>query len=1128
MTTRKTITSLRPGSNYSIRVRAKNDVTVSDWSPKLDFTTTSDSVSPSTPQNLTWVVVGDAFHAEWDSVTTNTGGASILIVRYEVQLTPSVGSARVVSVLPNGSSTKVTYDLSFLNNVALFGSPKPSITAAVRAVDNHGLVSSYTAGVTATNPAPDPPTSPFTTAGTDSLDINWTPPSDTDLIGYNVYTGSTSGFTPSSGNKIGFTPSTHFTYITTTYSLQYFKIRSVDKFNQESTDAVTSGTPVSPFGVDTIPPAVPTGLSATITTLTDSTLATSAAVSWNANSESDLAGYFLQYRVNGTTPYTTVRYDKSTTSAVITGLKPYVNYDFRISAVDWTENQSAYSSIATGTGATNTAPSTPAAPSVSVNTMQAQVTVSGNKAAGGAIESDVNYYEVYGSTTTGFTPGPTNMLGTIPVGPAMVATFQIPTSGGSSTQTWFFKIIAVDNGGLKSSASAQTSGTPGLIAATNIVDATITNAKISDLAVDKLTGGVINTTDINVISKLVMGDSTHTGAIESFGYSSGTTGFHIDKTAFEVNQGSIAAAALKIQLGQNLVPPQFADFEWSSSYYSGQIAYVAGSGSIVTTDKQFNTQSLKWQTTSASNVIDFSPSQTTHNFIINPSTTYILSAYMMIKSTDVAVPQMAINLRYQTASGTTTATGGVRVSIPANDTWARYTVVVTTGSDAVGPAHLIFTHNTSSTTNIYIDGIQVEEKLANSNNPSLWTPPSTTTIDGGMIKTGALQSTATTVVNSTTIPVWSIPLNGAASFANLQVRGNAVIGVAGGTDGGQSLLSSGNYVAGTLGWQLRSDGSAEFVAGVASQTFTGSVFQTAVSGQRMTVENDSSGGVIKMYTGAASETSGYINPDLVDITGLSNFILPSISIRSPTGNGFNTAPTIRITPGGTSTVSPTGMIRTGQIHFKIPNYSGLVGAITIANSEWTSANNFISLGANGFIRATNGLSIDGGGEINGGLDLQGTVNSNGAINVSNNVNITGSGNTVSLANPPSTTSTAVTINYNSTSGNIRQVTSLSQFKLAQQDITIDEARGLLNVTPKTWYDRQEVEENNGTTGLTRYPGFIAEDIESHVPMFAIYNSRGELHSVANDRIPAALLVIVKNQQERIEQLERLVDRGNIV
>jgi hypothetical protein len=238
--------------------------------------------------------------------------------------------------------------------------------------------------------------------------------------------------------------------------------------------------------------------------------------------------------------------DKSTTAVRVRGLEPYAAYEVSVQAFDFTRNYSGFPANTTAAAATNSAPGQPAAPTVASNTLQIQVTPTGNLQAGGAMPADVSEYEVYASTTTGFTPATANMLGKIPVGPAMATTFPIPATGGGANQTWYVKIIARDIGGLASTASPQATSTPTLVAGTNIVDATITNAKIADLAVDKLTAGTGLATSFTVKSTLTLGDASNTGYIQSFDYLLNTSGWRLTKSGLEINDGSIKASAITL------------------------------------------------------------------------------------------------------------------------------------------------------------------------------------------------------------------------------------------------------------------------------------------------------------------------------------------------------------------------------------------------------------------------------------------------------------------------------------------------------------------------------------------------------------------------------------------------------
>lgn len=564
---RLSLLDLQPGTDYSIQVRGNGgEQGNSEWSPIFLLTTIEDTILPSIPSSVTWVVSGDSFVGKWDPVTTNVNADPITVVRYELELTVS-GDTEIVAV-PQSTEGNPSFTLTFENNRALFATPRAAVGMRVRAVDNKDLKSNWSSLITATNPAPANPTSVVATAGQDLVSLKWTEATDTDIIGYNVYIGAT---------KLAFVAGTTFIYNTTTYSPTVLTVKSVDKFGQESTGANSNSvTPISPFGSDTTAPGVPTALAAVLTNNPNESGAV-AEVTWTMSSPpSDLAGFVVRYRRTGTTNWYQVTTDKDARALTVPLDRSYADYDFQIKAFDWQANESAFSTTATGSGGTNSAPSTPAAPTATANTMMAQVYHNGQKAAGGAMESDVVSYEVHVATSSAaFATSSATYIGTIDAtGPVLGGLFPLPATGGTTTQTWYIKVIAVDRGGLKSAASAAVSSGIGLIGATNIIDATITNAKIADLAANKITAGTGIINDITVKSKLTLGDASTVGTIETYDYtnSSGATGAQFSKNGIIIKTGAIEAAALKIQVGENIMPAEYADFEAYPTWYNTQLS----------------------------------------------------------------------------------------------------------------------------------------------------------------------------------------------------------------------------------------------------------------------------------------------------------------------------------------------------------------------------------------------------------------------------------------------------------------------------------------------------------------------------------------------------------------------------
>lgn len=162
-----------------------------------------------------------------------------------------------------------------------------------------------------------------------------------------------------------------------------------------------------------------------------------------------------------------------------------------------------------------------------------------------------------------------------------------------------------------------------------------------------------------------------------------------------------------------------------------------------------------------------------------------------------------------------------------------------------------------------------------------------------------------------------------------------------------------------------------------------------------------------------------------------------------------------------------------------------------------------------------GITISGTGSggveiVSGNLLLDtGDVDAFNGTGTFKQLTVTAAGSTTSAAN--------ARING---SGNLLISTSLSAHKLKQKALGLDKARRVLKVEPTTWFDKFEVEENDGKTeGLRRVTGAIGEQVAQVAPEFAEYDSDGNLSGVDYRGMAVALLTVVQDQQKRIEALE---------
>lgn len=132
--------------------------------------------------------------------------------------------------------------------------------------------------------APNDPSGLDAVAGNNSVNLTWNPNSEADIYGYKIYRSSVSGsYGPAIDWVVGASAYTDSTVENgTTY---FYKVTAVDRANNESNLVSSPEVLVVPFDSDPAP-ASPTGLNATAGDFF-------VELNWNANGESDLAGYAI-------------------------------------------------------------------------------------------------------------------------------------------------------------------------------------------------------------------------------------------------------------------------------------------------------------------------------------------------------------------------------------------------------------------------------------------------------------------------------------------------------------------------------------------------------------------------------------------------------------------------------------------------------------------------------------------------------------------------------------------------------------------------------------------------------------------------------------------------------------------
>ena len=354
----------------------------------------------------------------------------------------------------------------------------------------------------------------------------------------------------------------------------------------------------------------------------------------------------------------------------------------------------------------------------------------------------------------------------------------------------------------------------------NNYQANSTGYRLTDTALEINDGSIDAKTlraNSALINEIVIGTTpTGPGGIRSNDYVANSNGFKLSTAGLEINKGSIAAEALRLQVGRNQMHPAYADFEHDESFYAGKIANFFAIPMVSSEQAKFGSKSLKitWTGDSGSSV-HLAASDSDWNVKFDPSKKQIVSMWVFIPDSY----SVRMIIRYN-------QTNGVRGNIltplvPTGTGWQRISYEWTPPALATGDALVGIVNGAGSLNkSMYVDAVQFEEKTGASSEPSTYFPPSTTTIDGGAIRTGSIRSSA---LNSRGEPYWSINMSGNAVFNRALVQEELIVGDPSSASKYASIKSV-NYTAGTSGWIIDSSGKFEANDG----TFRGKIMASSL------------------------------------------------------------------------------------------------------------------------------------------------------------------------------------------------------------------------------------------------------------------------------------------------------------
>lgn len=837
------ISDLQPGKTYYVQVRAINasdNNLKSEWSKSFKFTTTNDVIAPKPVSNLSFVSEGTSFIAKWDAPTQSADNSSLTDLKgYFIKF---INAEDTLEFSGEIFTAEKSFVLDFDRNAEIFGMARGHLTVSIRAVDMVGNLSTALTA-TAQNPIPADITGLSSTDLIEAIQVDWEANEENDIHHYELFVSTvSSGFTPGPLTRRYAGPNTSFLVTSGNPVPHYIKVVAVDVFGQQSVNPqLTTNTPRTTTSTDGTPPDDPTTF---VLSSSADEVSASITATWVAPSAVDVDHYVIRYATD-TSNWAYISAPPDVTQAVIRNLKADGDYYVGIKAVDFSANSSSWvnASVYPYTTAADTiAPNKPSPPSIATSVLKAQISHDMKDTFAVDLAGDTEYIEVYADTTSGFTPVPGNQVTKIKTAGQGVGLSTMVTYPTSTNLYW--KVIAVDTSGNRSAASDATLGTPNLIEGAYIGTATITDAHIGSLSAAKLVAGTAFVNDLFIRSELVIDDVD--GLIKSDDYDAmSQSGWKIDRNGIIIYDGSIQASALLIQDSQNIIPPQFADFEFNNEFYYDSnnlpntlnLTTSAPSARLikVLTGNKYGTQNLRfYDTTGASNNwLNLTPSGI-YNVPIDGGNTYIFSFW--VKNALGSAKNIDFALITDSAE-----TFSNSVSIPATSSWTRVSVLCATTVSAT-KAYVRIGSVANTPIDFNLDGLQIERKISAATNPSPWTPSGNTTISGESIVTGSIRSSApaASVVGQ---PAWSLNTAGNAQFGDALVRGSLTVGA--GADLSNSVVKSSNYAAGSAGWVIKGDGSVEFNSG----TFRGDLNIERVT-MGLTTRLQASTAQQKIYTAA--------------------------------------------------------------------------------------------------------------------------------------------------------------------------------------------------------------------------------------------------------------------------------------
>jgi hypothetical protein len=399
-----------------------------------------DTSPPTAPGTLTATGAVGKATLSWGAASDNVG-----VVRYDLYrsstsgFTPSVAN-RIAQ--PSG--------LSYTDSGLAAGTYYYKVQAEDAAGNIGPATNEASALVLADTSAPSVPANLAASVAGGTVNLSWSASSDDVAVTrYDLYRGTSPGFTPSLANRIAQPAGTSYGDSGLAIGSYYYKVAAEDAAGNISGPSNEVAATVA----DSTPPTAPSNLGATI-------VGTTVNLAWSASSDNVGVLRYNLYRGTsaGFTPSVANRIAQPTTTLYSDIGLPAGSYYYKLTAEDGAGNVSGLSNEVAATIPDTTPPTVPANLTATGGAGQASLSWS---AATDNIA--VSRYDLYRSSTSGFTPSVANRIAQ-PTGLSY-------SDLGLAAGTYYYKVQAEDGAGNLSGASNETSAVVASAAPTGLVAA---------------------------------------------------------------------------------------------------------------------------------------------------------------------------------------------------------------------------------------------------------------------------------------------------------------------------------------------------------------------------------------------------------------------------------------------------------------------------------------------------------------------------------------------------------------------------------------------------------------------------------------------------------------------------------